>query len=255
MRLIIKDLEFSYNSLPFLKDITLEVNPGEILSILGPNGSGKTTIIKCINKILKPSGGVVFLDDRNISSISLKEMAMFLSYVPQSTHSSFTLTVFDMVLLGRKPYVSWKVSEDDKKIVFEMLKLVKLDGMAFRVFSELSGGEKQKVLIARALCQQPDVLLLDEPTSNLDLKHQFEILKLIESLVRNRSLSAVMAVHDLNLALRFSDKIVILKEGRIYAAGDVCSTLNKENIKEVFGVETIISNYSGKPYIIPLVSD
>jgi len=255
MRLIIKNLEFSYNSLPFLKDITLEVNPGEILSILGPNGSGKTTIIKCINKILKPSGGVVFLDDRNISSISLKEMAMSLSYVPQSTHSSFTLTVFDMVLLGRKPYVSWKVSEDDKEIVFEMLKLVKLDGMAFRVFSELSGGEKQKVLIARALCQQPDILLLDEPTSNLDLKHQFEILKLIESLVRNRSLSAVMAVHDLNLALRFSDKIVILKEGRIYAAGDACSTLNKKNIKEVFGVETMISNYLGKPYIIPLVTD
>ena len=255
MKLELKGLKFSYGSLPFLENITFKVDSGETLSILGPNGSGKTTVLKCINKILKLDEGGVFLDNRNMNSVGLKEMATFLSYVPQSTHSSFALSVFEMVLMGRKPYVGWNISENDKEIVFRMLKLVRLDDMAFRIFNELSGGEKQKVLIARALCQEPNILLLDEPTSNLDLKHQFEILKLIESLVRNKGLSVVMAIHDLNLALRFSDKIVILKEGRIYAAGDVNNTLNKKNIKEVFGVETVINSYSGKPYIIPLASD
>jgi iron complex transport system ATP-binding protein len=255
VKLKLKDLKFSYNSHPFLEDITLEVDSGEILGLLGPNGSGKTTILKCINKILNPDKGEVFISNRNLKSIGLREMATFLSYVPQSTHSSFALTVFEMVLLGRRPYVRWKISEYDEEIVFKMLKLVKLDSMAFRIFSELSGGEKQKVLLARALCQEPKILLLDEPTSNLDLKHQFEILKLIESMVRDKGLSVVMAIHDLNLALRFSDKIALLKDGRIYAAGDVNKILNEENIKKVFGVETIINNYLGKPYIITLASD
>jgi iron complex transport system ATP-binding protein len=255
VKLKLKDLKFSYNSHPFLEDITLKVDSGEILGLLGPNGSGKTTMLKCINKILNPDKGEVFINNRNLKSIGLREMATFLSYVPQSTHSSFALTVFEMVLLGRRPYVRWKVSEYDEEIVFKMLKLVKLDSLAFRIFSELSGGEKQKVLLARALCQEPKILLLDEPTSNLDLKHQFEILKLIEGLVRDKGLSVVMAIHDLNLALRFSDKIALLKEGRIYAAGDVNRILNEENIKKVFGVKTIINNYLGKPYIITLASD
>lgn len=249
----LKSLKFSYNSLPFIRDISFRLKPGEILGLLGPNGSGKTTILKCLNRILKPREGEIFLDNRNINRLSLRETAAILGYVPQSTHSSFALNVFEMVLLGRKPYVNWKVSEKDRDIAFGMLRTMGLENMSFRIFNELSGGEKQKVLLARALCQEPRVLLLDEPTSNLDLKHQFEILKLVRTLVRERSISVIMAVHDLNLALWFSNRILLLKDGIIYASGRTKEVLNEKNIKEVFGIETIIEKNMEKDYIVPVI--
>jgi iron complex transport system ATP-binding protein len=144
------------------------------------------------------------------------------------------------------------VGARDKEIVSQMLVLLDLEDMAFRQFNELSGGERQKVLLARALAQEPEILLLDEPTSNLDLRHQLEVLNLIESLAREKKISAIMAMHDLNLASRFSDKIIMLKEGQVYAVGEPASVLTPENIKSVYGVETILNSDSGKPYIVPL---
>jgi iron complex transport system ATP-binding protein len=254
MKLEIKGVEFSYRSVPVLKDISLNVGEGEVLSLVGPNGSGKTTLLKCINRILRPKKGTILLEGKNIGGMKLRELARSLGYVPQSAPTSFPLTVFDTVLLGRKPHVNWRLGERDKEIVFGVLKLMELDEMALRMFNELSGGEKQKVLMARALCQEPQVLLLDEPTSNLDLRHQLEILDLIIDVVKERGLAAIMAIHDLNLASRFSDKIVMLKDGKVYAAGKSKRTLNSENVREVYGVETIINNDSGRPYIIPLAS-
>lgn len=254
MKLEIQRVQFKYGSVPVLEDVSLEVKGGEILSLVGPNGSGKSTLLKCINGILKPKGGTILIEERDVSTMGLKEMARSLGYVPQSSPSSFPLTVFDTVLLGRKPHVNWKLGERDKEIAFGTLRMMELENMAFRMFNELSGGEQQKVLMARALCQEPQVLLLDEPTSNLDLKHQLETLQLVTNMVKDKSLSVVMAMHDLNLASRFSTKMVMLRQGRIYAAGKAEETLNPGNIREVYGVETAIHSDSGRPYIVPLVA-
>jgi len=251
MKLEISGIQFSYRSLPILQNISLGVGDGELLSLVGPNGSGKTTLLRCINRIIKPRKGTILVEGNNLAALELKQLARFIGYVPQSAPESFPLTVFETVLLGRKPHVSWTLGQRDKEIVFNVLRLMDLDGMALRLFSELSGGEKQKVLIARALAQEPQVLLLDEPTSNLDWKYQLEVLALIAGLVREKNLSAVMAMHDLNLASSFSSKIAMLNRGRIYAAGEPGEVLSTVNIKEVYGIDTTIKNDSGRPYIIP----
>jgi iron complex transport system ATP-binding protein len=252
MKLQIQGIQFDYGSVPILRDVTVGIDKGQILSLVGPNGSGKTTLLRCVNRILKPKTGTVIVGDLDIGKSGLKELALYLGYVPQSAPASFPLTVFDTVLLGRKPHVTWKLSERDKDIAFQVLEMMELDSYALRLFNELSGGEKQKVLIARAICQEPKVLLMDEPTSNLDLKHQLEALTLISNLVKERGLSAVLAMHDLNLASRFSNKIAMLKQGVIHSAGDPGSVLTCHNIREVYGVDTEIMTKGNTPYIIPM---
>lgn len=207
MKLSIKGIEFHYNSHKVLKDVTFQVVEGEVLALVGPNGSGKSTLLKCINRILKPQKGTVLLDGKNIETFTNRDIGKLIGYVPQSAFHTFSLTIFEMVLLGRKPYVTWKIGERDKKVVWEILSVMGLDKISDRSFNELSGGEKQKVLIAMALAQEPEVLLLDEPTSHLDLRHQLEIASLIFKLVKKQKVSVIFATHDLNLAGRFSDKV------------------------------------------------
>jgi len=252
MKLKVKGVHFSYNGVSALDDVSIEVGDGEVVSLVGPNGSGKSTLLKCINKILKPKKGAILLEEKDLSDIGLNEMAQLSGYVPQSANYLFPSTVFDAVLLGRRPYVDWSVSPRDKEVVSQTLAATGLEGMVLRYFNELSGGERQKVLIARALVQEPEILLLDEPTSNLDLRHQLEILDLITAMVREKGISAIMAVHDLNLASRFSDKIIFLTEGRIYTAGEPGAVLTQENIRSVYGVDTLVNNDSGRPHIIPI---
>jgi iron complex transport system ATP-binding protein len=156
--------------------------------------------------------------------------------------------------MGRRPHISWQVSEADLDKVVETLHLLHLEDLAMRHFAQLSGGQKQKVLIARALAQEPAVLLLDEPTSNLDMKHQLEVMETVSSLVKERNISAVMAIHDLNLAARFSDRMAMLLKGKIYDCGPPASLLNSENILKVFGVEAMVMNAHGRPYIVPIRS-
>ena len=252
MKLEIRGVSFSYNSRPALDNVTINVAEGNLLSLVGPNGSGKTTLLRCIDKILKPKKGVILVNGKDTRKIKLKELARLLGYVPQVTMSSFPSTVFDTVLLGRRPYVTWGVSPKDKEIVSQTLALMGIEELAFRHINELSGGERQKVIIARALAQEPQVLLLDEPTSNLDIKHQLEVLGIIKSVVEERGIVAVIAIHDLNLASRFSDKIVLLHKGRIYDVGEPAKVLTQENIRTVYGVDVEINNDSGIPYIVPV---
>lgn len=252
MRLEVQGVHFSYRSVSTLKDVSLEVRESEVVSIVGPNGSGKTTLLKCINKILRPRKGTILLATKDVSKVSLKEIARLTGYVPQSVARSFPSTVFDIVLLGRKPYLGWTVSTRDKDIVLSLLQSMGMEDMILRDFNELSGGEKQKVLLARALAQEPKVLLLDEPTSNLDLRHQLEVMGLISSLVRRNGVSSIIAIHDLNLASRYSDRIILLRKGVVYAAGEPSSVFAIENIRNVYGVDIIVNQYLGKPYIIPL---
>jgi len=253
VNITIKSLTFGYNGSMILDGLNLVVEDSEVLGLVGPNGSGKTTLIKCMDKILKPKGSIL-IDGRDIDTVSRTELAKRLGYVPQSSSTPLATTVFDTVLMGRRPHISWRVSDSDLDKVADILELLHLEYLAMRDFSQLSGGQKQKVLIARALAQEPEVLLLDEPTSSLDMKHQLEVMETISSLVKEKKISAVMALHDLNLASMFVDKLAILKGGKIYAAGEPIDLLNAKNIRDVYGVEAVVMNNLDRPYIVPLRS-
>ena len=252
MKLKMKNVVFAYSSVPVLNEVCLELGSSEVLGIVGPNGSGKSTLIRCIDNILKPQKGSILLNEQEIRKLSRIEIARRIGYVPQSSAQIFPTTVFDVVLMGRRPHARWRSSDEDIDKVVEILELLGIEDFALRDFGELSGGEHQKVLLARALAQEADVLLLDEPTSNLDIRHQLEVMDIIEVLVREREISVIIAIHDLNLASRFSDTLVFLNKGRIYDAGEPAQVLTQENIRNVYGVEAIVSKNSGYPHIIPI---
>lgn len=249
MILEIKRVQYSYNSSPVLRDINMRVGDGEILGIIGPNGSGKSTLLKCMDRILKPQVGSVLLNEENINRIHARTLAQKIGFVPQSESGNFPVTVFDTILMGRKPHFDWKPSERDLKKVSGIIKLMNLEKLAMRDMGEISGGERQKVIIARALAQEPDVILLDEPTNNLDLRHQLEVLNLIKELAEGR-MTAVIGIHDLNLAARFCDKFVMLKDGVIYAAGGL-ESLDSENLEAVYDVKVDVVDSDGRKLIIP----
>jgi iron complex transport system ATP-binding protein len=252
MILSVDGVEFSYSSRPVLRDIKFEANRGEFFSILGNNGVGKSTLLKCMNGILKPRRGTVFIEKKNILRLSRSEVAQRMGYVAQRCETA-RFTVFDAVLLGRKPFVKWDVSARDLEIVHRVLGMLGLEEFALRYLDELSGGELQKVVIARALAQQPRVLLLDEPTSNLDLKNQLEVLHIVKRSVREQNIAAVVVMHDLNLALRFSDKFLLLKERTIFACGGM-EIMTPENITSVYGVPVIMEKLRDVPVVVPLFS-
>jgi iron complex transport system ATP-binding protein len=207
VKLKVKDVEFSYASVHVLKNVCIELAASEMLGVVGPNGAGKSTLIRCIDRILQPRKGSILLDGRDIKDMRLMELAKKMGYIPQSTSQVFPATVFDTVLMGRRPHIGWRSSEKDTEKVLKTLQMLNIEELAMRDINELSGGQQQKVFIARALTQEPDVLLLDEPTSNLDIKHQLEVMEIIKSIVREKEISAIMAIHDLNLASRYADRI------------------------------------------------
>jgi iron complex transport system ATP-binding protein len=256
LKLTINKLSFNYGTFQVLKGVELEMELGEMLSIVGPNGSGKSTLLRCINRILKPKQDTVLIDGKDASRVSIKELSKIMGYVPQSSTSTFPFTVFDVVLMGRAPYISWNLSERDTEIVAEMLDFLGIGDLAMRHYNELSGGEQQKVIIARALAQQPQILLLDEPTSSLDIKHQMEILCILKSLAQSKERLVIVSMHDLNLASRFSDSMVMLKQGCIYAVGTPEDVLTEKNIEAVYGIKACVTtSVVGKPQVTPLLTE
>jgi len=256
LKLTINNLSFNYNGHSALEDVEFEVGLGEVLSIIGPNGSGKSTLLKCINRILKPKQNTVLINGKDTRTIGIKELAKIMGYVPQSSVSSFPFTVFDVVLMGRRPYIHWSLSERDKEVVAKILEFLCIDHLAMRHFDELSGGEQQKVIIARALAQQPQILLVDEPTSSLDIRHQLEILCILRSLTQTKKRSVILSMHDLNLASRFSDRMIMLKQVRIFAVGTPESIITEENIEAIYGVKSRVTNsVLGRPQVTALVSE
>jgi len=250
--LVIKDVSFSYGSHPVLQGLTLEVSEGEIAGIVGPNGSGKSTLLRCLTRVLKPRQGVVFLDGKDAAGMSSGELARKLGYVPQAAAEVFPFTVLETVLMGRKPHLKWGVTKRDLEIVGRVLRYMGIEDLAERYLDQLSGGQRQKVLLARALAQDPEVLLLDEPTSSLDIRHQLEVLEFIKDLAQLQKSTVVMVMHDLNLAARFSDRLIMLKDGRISAAGRPRTVLNMENISAVYGVEAVVTDGEYGPYVFPV---
>lgn len=248
----IHELNFRYKNINALEGVDLKLNKGEILSIVGPNGAGKTTLLKCIVRIVKPEKGTILIDGKDASQMKRLDLARCVGYVPQSSPSKFPITVFDAVLMGRRPYVTWKPSKKDLEVVADLLMSMDFEDLALRSFDELSGGEKQKVLLARAFAQDPNYLLFDEPTSNLDLRHQMEVMEMISGMVREKGVAAILAMHDLNLASRFSDRILMLNAGKIFCTGEPLQVMTVENIRSVYGVEVTINLSDGHPYIVPI---
>jgi len=235
----VKDVKVYYGSVRALDGVSLSVKNGEILSIVGPNGAGKSTLLKVIDGVLKPKYGAVYLDQEHLGSLSPREVARRVGFVPQRLHAAGMLTVYEFVMTGRRAYISFMPSKVDEEKVFEALRAVGAIDLAERTLEELSGGELQRVIIARALAGEPEVLLLDEPTSNLDMKYQLEIQRIIRDL-RAKGMIIILATHDLTFAYRISDKILMLNCGKVFAAGKPGEVLTPEYIQEVYGVKPLI---------------
>lgn len=249
MMMDVDGMEFDYKSGNVLRDIGFELYHGEILAILGPNGVGKTTLLRCINNILSPKKGTIKVEDEDILSMKNDDIARRLGYVPQRSEVG-RLTAFDAILLGRKPHMGFNIKDKDFIIVNSVIKKLELEELSLRYINELSGGELQKVMFARALVQEPRVLLLDEPTSSLDLKNQLEILRTVRQTVDENQISAVFTMHDLNLALRFADRYVLVKDGTVFKHGGR-DIITPKNIEQVYEVRVDVETINGYQVVIP----
>jgi len=245
----VDNVSFSYRSTSVLNGINVHVARGEILAILGPNGVGKSTLLKCMNLILRPKRGAVMLEKVDLSKMSANDIAKHVGYVAQRAEST-RMTVFDSVLLGRKPHITWKTTDYDYQLVEETLCKFGLSYMKLRYIDEISGGELQRVCLCRAIVQKPAVLLLDEPTSSLDLCRQMDILSTIREVVDLHNVATVMTMHDLNLALRFADRFIFMKGGSIFAVCDK-SGVTEEIIESVYDIKVDLISHKGLPLVIP----
>ncbi|TAH63844.1 MAG: ABC transporter ATP-binding protein [Gottschalkiaceae bacterium] len=252
----IEKLTFKYDTDEVLKDIDIEIPKGSFVGILGPNGSGKTTLLKNICNILKPDNGKILINNKNVSNIKYKELAKIIAVVHQTSEIQFQFSVFDVVLMGRFPYLSRFQSEGKKDI--EIAKKAMLSTGTWELrdksINEISGGERQRVMIARALTQQPQILILDEPISHLDIKYQIGILDLCKKLNVENQITVIMTLHDINLAGRYSDYLILLDKGRIKVMDTPEKVLTQENISNVYDIEVDILKRNGDktPYIIPI---
>ena len=244
-----------YEDKEVLKDVSIEVNKGEIVTIIGPNGSGKSTLVKAICRSIKIDKGEIILEGQNIHSIPSKTIAKKLAVLPQVKSVSNDMLVEALVSYGRFPHLRFgkSLSKEDKDIVEWAMEKTGTIGLRDRNVITLSGGERQRAWIAMALAQKTDILVLDEPTTYLDISYQMEVLELVKELNETLGISIVMVLHDLNQAMRYSDKIYVLKDGEVFDHGNPCEILNKETLKDVFNIKAdIYEDLENKcPYIIP----
>ena len=249
MKLKIENIDFAYNGEIVLFNVTTLIERGDFIALVGPNGSGKSTFIKCLNGILSPQKGTIYLNEKNIAEIPLNDLAKEMAYVPQSEQKAMGLNVFDYILTGRKPYIHWKPSEKDIKKVAEIIKLLHIDDIAMKDINKLSGGQSQMISIARAIAQEPDILLLDEPTASLDIKHQIEIMELLKNF-SGQGISIVIALHDINTAIRYANKFIMLKNKSIFAEGGK-EIINKRNIEKLYSIKVYLVQQDDGLFVIP----
>ena len=239
-----------------LHDVSVNIKPGSLTGLLGPNGCGKTTLLKLLSGVLKPDLGSVRLGDREIRTLSQRALAQQIAVVPQETHPAFDFTVLEMVLMGRHPHLGAFQLEGptDLAIAREAMIATGVAHLAGRAYMTLSGGEKQRVVIASALAQQPKVLLLDEPTASLDLGYQLEIASLLKELNRGRGVTMVLATHDLNLAASVCDTLVLVREGRVLMQGAAREVLNSSTVEQLYGViaDVTFHERAGHLTVIPV---
>ncbi|MGL5347879.1 MAG: ABC transporter ATP-binding protein [Peptostreptococcaceae bacterium] len=238
------NLNISYGNLDIVKDLNLEIPKGKITTIIGSNGCGKSTILKTIARIIQPKSGDIFINDINMKEQSPKELAKTMAVLPQSPQAPSGLTVEELISYGRFPHQKGfgKMKKEDKDIVTWALKSTGIEAFRDRPMEALSGGQRQRAWIAMALAQQTDILILDEPTTYLDLAHQLEILKLLEELNRKQGTTIVMVIHELNNAARFADHMIGVKKGKVVCEGSAKEVMTKENLKELFNIDAEIVN-------------
>jgi len=236
-----------------LKGITFGAQKGEITTILGPNGAGKSTLFKCITGLWGPYEGEIRVEGKRVEGLSFDKRAKIFAIVPQDHEPPFPYTVFEVVLMGRASYVGIlsTPSKEDYQKAEEALELVGISHLKELPYTKISGGERQLTLIARALAQDAPVLILDEPTSHLDFKNQFQILSKIKEIVKEKNLTSIITLHDPNLASIFSDKVVVIKEGRLVNNGEPREIINEKVLKEVYGIEVEVINHNGFNLVLP----
>lgn len=252
MELVLQDVTTAYGDKIALLNVSLRVTPGHIVALVGPNGSGKSTMIKTIATILKARSGTITVDGSDIYRIDPINLASRIGYVPQQYTYTLYSTVFETVLLGRRPYIKWTVSEEELSRVQLALEEVDMAESAGRFMDQLSGGERQKVFIARALAQDPALYLFDEPTSALDIRHQLGVMATLKKITMEHKSSVVIALHDLNLAFRYADTVMILQNGAVAGLGKPKDVLDPDRIRAVYGVEIrIVENEFGQ-FLLPV---
>jgi len=252
MELVIDRVNKEFGSKRVLENISFSVTGGEILAVVGPNGSGKSTLIKNITLIQEPSSGSISLDGADIRKIDPVDLAMKIGYVPQ--HFTYTLysTVFETVLLGRRRHIRWSVSDEELSLVQQALDALEMGDLAGMFMDQLSGGERQKVFIARALAQDPSLFLFDEPTSALDIRYQIEVMEKMREITRRNRSAMIIAIHDLNLAYRYADTVLMLDKGTQAGYGKPKDVLTPESIRHVYGISTMVADTPAGPYIVLL---
>ncbi len=250
----VDNVHAGYNGTEILQGVSVELKGSEFASIIGPNGSGKTTLLRSMSRVLRPSSGSVRLDGKDIYSIPAREFAKKVAVVPQDTLVAFDFSVLEIVLMGRSPRLGRFAVEGNKDTDIALAALTRTGTVHLkdRQINALSGGERQRVLVARALAQEPDVLLLDEPTSHLDISYQFEIMDLVKSLNRERGMTVLAVLHDLNLASQYCDRLIMVGQGKVQADGSPEEVVTSDNIRRVYGAEVWVRRHpaTGRPYVI-----
>jgi iron complex transport system ATP-binding protein len=252
MSIKVEGLTFGYGDRTIVKDVSFDGADGRIISVLGPNGVGKTTLLKCLCRILQPGAGTVTVDGEDVLSMPKMGVARMIGYVPQ--HPSVTrTTVFDSVLIGRRPHMGWGLTKKDLTMTRDAVRAMGLSGLSMRHIDEISGGELQKAQIARAIVQDTRVLVLDEPTSSLDIVNQHRTMRLIKEAVKGRQVCTIMSMHDINLAACCSDELMFMKGGRVVARGPP-SIVSRDVIKDVYGIDVDVMDHNGLPVVVPSIS-
>lgn len=249
----VEDLSFSYGNTFKLNSISLNVEAGTVLTLLGPNGCGKTTLLKCINALLRPESGKVIIGGKNAHELKRWELARLVGYVPQAHVPPFPFSTLDLVLMGRTAHLDFfqQPSKLDRQIAERALSMVGLSHLSHRPYDQLSGGERQLALIARAIAQEPRLLLLDEPTAHLDFKNQFLVLGMVRRIARENGIGVVMSLHDPNQAIMFSDSVALMKNGSLFAVGPPHSVITRERIEAVYEIGVRVVNHTDGSFIMP----
>ena len=254
IRIDLQNVSLGYGRKVVLKDITFRVNPGEMVGLIGPNGSGKSTVIRALSRIISPLSGKIILDGKNINKIPRRDLACMIGVVPQMPLLPSAFTAFEIVLMGRNPHLGLFQYEGPKElaIAWQAMEKTGTQSLAGRRISELSGGEIQCLLIARVLAQETKAILLDEPTANLDIGRQVEILDLIKNLCRHDNLAVLAAIHDLNLASQYCDRLILINNGGIHTEGTPREVITARNIEDVYGAESCVYTHpvNGLPCVL-----